>query len=283
MAPIQHILVDRDGFQVGRFRCPVGYPHFRDTGPVSGYLLVFPRTSVGIRQAGRAPVIADPTLVMLYNDRQEYRREPVSAEGDRCEFFVFPEGVAREAIGAYDPGAQEREREIFRAAHCPGSPQIYLRQRRIIEQTLRPGATDGLALEEQLLDLLGMVVGQAYGQAAPQPQSARARRAAHELADAVKRLLADRYCQPLTLQQIGAQVHCSPYHLCRTFSAVAGMPIHRYLNRLRLHAALERIADSPRDLSGLAVDLGFAHHSHFTRLFRQEFGVTPSRLMGDWG
>lgn len=280
MALIQQILIERDGFGVGRFRCPPSHPHFRDTGPVGGYLLVFPRTSVGIRQAGRAPVIADPTLVMLYNDRQEYRRELVSAEGDRCEFFAFPAEAAREAIGAHDPGALDREREIFRASHCPGSPQIYLRQRRIIEQILRQGAADGLALEEQLLELLGMVVGQAYGRAAP-PQGARKRRAAHELADAVKRLLADRYCQPLTLQQISAQVHCSPYHLCRAFSAVVGMPIHRYLNRLRLHAALERIADRPRDLSGLAVDLGFAHHSHFTRLFRQEFGVTPSRALGD--
>lgn len=278
MAPIQQILIDRGGFQVGRFRCPVGYPHFRDTGPVSGYLLVFPRTSVGISQSGRAPVIADPTMVMLYNDRQEYRREPVSAEGDRCEFFGFPADVVREAIGAHDPGALERERELFRATHCPGSPQIYLRQRQIIEQTLRQGAPDNLALDEQLLGLLGMVVGQAHGRA-PQPQGARERRAAHELADAVKRLLADRYCQPLTIPQISAQVHCSPYHLCRTFSAVAGMPIHRYLNRLRLHAALERIVDRPRDLSGLAADLGFAHHSHFTRLFRHEFGVPPSQAL----
>ena len=275
---IRHILVKSPSFQVGRFCCAPSYPSFHDTGPASGYLLVFPRTSVGIAQEGRYPVIADSTLVMFYNQGQEYRRELVSEEGDRCEFFWFPGEVVRNAIRPFDPGVMNRNGELFLRSHCVGSPQIYLYQRRIVERLLVCPDSDPLALEEHGLTLLAMAMEHLYQQSIPlhMLEAQRERRSALELTDAVKRLLADSYDRPLTLQAISEQVYCSPFHLCRIFRAVVGMPIHRYLNHLRLHAALEQISRRSGNLSGLALDLGFSSHSHFTRLFKQEFGLTPS-------
>ena len=49
---------------------------------------------------------------------------------------------------------------------------------------------------------------------------------------------------------------------------------------LRLHASLEMLRDTSRDLSTIALDLGFADHSHFTMAFRRRFGVTPSGWRG---
>jgi AraC-like DNA-binding protein len=66
------------------------------------------------------------------------------------------------------------------------------------------------------------------------------------------------------------------------FRHIVGVPIHRYLIRLRLRASLERLAsvDEPGgaawDLTGLALDLGYSSHSHFTDSFVREFGLTPS-------
>ena len=59
------------------------------------------------------------------------------------------------------------------------------------------------------------------------------------------------------------------------------MPLHRYLTRLRLRAALERLAGGANDLTALALDLGFSSHSHFADAFRREFGRTPSAVRGD--
>ena len=53
------------------------------------------------------------------------------------------------------------------------------------------------------------------------------------------------------------------------------MPIHRYLNRLRLREALEPITEGEVGLSELALGLGFSSHSHFTASFRKEFGISP--------
>ena len=38
------------------------------------------------------------------------------------------------------------------------------------------------------------------------------------------------------------------------------------------------LVDARRDLSALAISLGFANHSHFTSVFRRQFGMTPTQF-----
>src|SRR5919108_261399 len=67
-----------------------------------------------------------------------------------------------------------------------------------------------------------------------------------------------------------------PPPLARRFRSATGESISRYLLRLRLGLALDRLAAGDRDLGALADELGFANHSHFTARFRSTFGITPS-------
>jgi AraC family transcriptional regulator len=75
-------------------------------------------------------------------------------------------------------------------------------------------------------------------------------------------------------------VHSSPFHLARQFRAVTGESVSRYLLRLRLGLALDRLAAGETELGRLAVELGFAHHSHFSARFRSVFGTTPRQVRG---
>jgi len=59
---------------------------------------------------------------------------------------------------------------------------------------------------------------------------------------------------------------------------VVGVPIRRYVTRLRARVAAECLAQGARDLTALALDLGYADHSHFTNAFREEWGEPPSRF-----
>jgi AraC-like DNA-binding protein len=99
------------------------------------------------------------------------------------------------------------------------------------------------------------------------------------LAERVKLLLGSRFREALQLDEIARAVYASPYHLCRTFKRATGLPIHRYLTRLRLHQSLEDLLDQPgAPLARIALDLGFASHNHFTSAFRTEFGLAPSEF-----
>ena len=81
---------------------------------------------------------------------------------------------------------------------------------------------------------------------------------------------------PPALGDVAEALGCSPYHLSRIFHRESGLPMRRYLDRCRLRTALERLAEGEKDLTGLALDLGYADHSHFSNAFRREFGMSPS-------
>jgi AraC-like DNA-binding protein len=55
-----------------------------------------------------------------------------------------------------------------------------------------------------------------------------------------------------------------------------GVSLHQHRLALRLHASLAMLRDTTDEISSVALDLGFADHSHFTVSFRRRFGVTPS-------
>lgn len=56
------------------------------------------------------------------------------------------------------------------------------------------------------------------------------------------------------------------------------MSLRRYVGRLRANVAAKRMAEGAQNLTDLALDLGFADHSHFTNAFRREWGISPSEF-----
>ncbi|WP_420871264.1 helix-turn-helix transcriptional regulator [Marinicauda algicola] len=96
------------------------------------------------------------------------------------------------------------------------------------------------------------------------------------MAARAKALVLEAPAQRWTLQGIGRELGVSPCHLTRSFRHVTGEPLYRFLNRARLAIGLDRIAAGEEGLTGLALDLGFSSHAHFTTAFRREYGRTPS-------
>jgi AraC-like DNA-binding protein len=134
----------------------------------------------------------------------------------------------------------------------------------------RRGLIDPLMWEEQALELLGMATACARRATGDLSSSAAARLAAR-----AKRLLGDRE-RPLGLTAIAAKLGVSPTYLTDAFRRAEGIPLVRYQLRLRLIRALRELPHAG-DLTRLALDLGFASHSHFSTAFRAAIGLTPSQ------
>ena len=269
---------------IGSFRCRPSHPRFSDTGPIDDYLYVFPRTSVSITHAGRDSVVADASVVMFYNRHQEYRREPISRDGDWCDWFrVNPEAVV-EAATPYDPAVVDRPHRPFGFSHGPCAADIYLRQRMLLESVRDHSCPDVLWVEETVQDILQCVVAESYrvfGRTPDRCGNPRTRRTHAELADAARSLLSEGYAESLSLHEIARRLYTSPFHLSRVFRQQTGTTLHAYRNQLRLRASLDRVTEPNGDLSRLAFALGYSGHSHFTQAFRRCFGLTPSQLRRD--
>jgi len=79
------------------------------------------------------------------------------------------------------------------------------------------------------------------------------------------------------LAEIAAEVRGSPVYLTQVFQQVEGLPLYRYQLRLRLARALDLLARYD-DLTALSLDLGFSSHSHFSAVFRQVYGRSPTEF-----
>jgi AraC-like DNA-binding protein len=157
-------------------------------------------------------------------------------------------------------------------------------------QTLRVDGHDGgtqgdgvgrLELDDVLAELTEEALRAAYaGQASSlgdaEDASTRTRRRHRDLAEAAKLALHARLAAPPGLAELARALGCSPFHVSRTFRRSAGLSLRRYLARLRTSLAAQRLAEGARDLTQLALQLGYADHSHFTNAFRAEWGVPPS-------
>jgi AraC-like DNA-binding protein len=133
-----------------------------------------------------------------------------------------------------------------------------------------------MELSERVNRLVGTVVSQRVPERVEsgRPATAAARR---RLASAAREALT-AHPEPLGLRDLAQLVGASPWHLSRVFKAETGQTLSGFHNRLRVRAALERLAGGAPDLAGLAADLGFADHGHLTRTLREQLDHTPVEL-----
>ncbi|MGI8961390.1 MAG: helix-turn-helix transcriptional regulator [Bryobacteraceae bacterium] len=269
------IIFETDSVRIGAFRCRPCERSFEDSGPAQNYCFVFPRTAVVIQHEDERAFAANPNVVTFYNRHQSYRRTAISERGDYCDWFGVDADLARDVVRIFDPDVDDRPERPFRMSRSWSDPRIYLLQRHLFQQVDAAKISNPLIVEEQIMFLLEQVVRLAYRRSRPKLQGLTGRQ--HEAAHYVELLLGRQFPKPLHLRGIAKQAGMSVYHLCRTFRRATGMAMHQYRHRLRVRSALEPVCEPEKlPLTGIALDLGFSSHSHFTSAFHREFGETPS-------
>jgi AraC-like DNA-binding protein len=267
-------LYDSALLRSGRFEIAVDDPRFAEAGQMRRAEFVFPRTAVWIEHEGERPFAAEPTMVTLYNGGEPYRRRAIDAGGDRCHWHAVAPEALLDVVASVDPSIRERPERPFRFRHAPLDAASLVAERRVA-RALAAGDFDPVEVEATMLGLLRRVVAAAYARAGGPPGAAE-REPRRRVADEVKAFALPRAGERLTLARLARAVETSPFHLCRRFKAETGETLHGWLMSVRLRLALERVAEPGSDLATVALDAGFASHSHFTHAFRRAFGTTPS-------
>ena len=277
-APNNQDIYKSDIVTISDVRCR---PHGPECGPEehsSSDSIAFARSGLFVKHVGRTEAVVDPNHVLFFGLDEVYRVSHPVPGGDDCTSFSFAPNVLRDAVGRFDPGVRDRDDGMFPASTCPASPRSALLQHGLRRAARR--SVPRMELDELAIELLADVVRSAFHSRGIRPLRQRSdTQFAHRgLVEAALQLLSRHYREPLALSDIAKRVHTSPFHLSRIFRRLVGLPIHRYLNRLRLQAALDRLADGEENLTVLALDLGYAGHSHLTDAFKREFRVPPSRF-----
>lgn len=97
----------------------------------------------------------------------------------------------------------------------------------------------------------------------------------------IDRWLRARLAEPLRIADLAAHCGYGMRRFHQLFVDAFGETPHRYLQRLRLDAAIVLLADGRHALVDIAGSVGFADQSTFTHAFTKRFGVAPGRWRGE--
>jgi AraC-like DNA-binding protein len=228
--------------------------------------LVFPYRGAFLRHVGQAEAVAEANQLVFFNDDEEYAISHPVDGGDACLSISIDQQLLHELAPADQLDA--RPGVVFRRAARGIDPQAQAMVA-MLRHGLSRGAVETLEAEMLALALIERSLGERTSHARATTYGRR------KLADRTKLLLAANPGRRWTLGAIAAEVGVSPVYLTQVFAQAEGVPLYRYQLRLRLARALD-LLDGNADLTGLALDLGFSSHSHFTAAFRQHYGRSPA-------
>jgi AraC family transcriptional regulator len=268
-------------------------PHDHQLGPEErplSHQIVFPRRGVFEFESRGEKLIADANRVLFFNRHEPYRVAHPRGAGDDCTVFAFGDQLLCDALELADPrwldtvgchgtslAASEALAQPFRFVHALSDEHLVFTHERL-RRAARSPHREALAIDEAAVELLATALRSGYRARGLSSKPARtSTKLLHcEVVQRTSLFLASAFAEKTTLEDVGRAVNASPFHLARLFRRESGLTIHQYRHRLRLRAALARIADGETDLSALAFELGFSSHSHLTDSFRLAFGMPPA-------
>ncbi|MBX3389479.1 MAG: helix-turn-helix domain-containing protein [Phycisphaeraceae bacterium] len=279
-----HPLFETPLIGIGVLHIPADHPEWRQAR--TGYCwpaIGLPRIPYLVTVESDSPTVIDRNTVYFTNVGFTYRRRNLTPHGLRNDWVdIRPELLAEMLTAATGRKHDPTSRFPWNFGPSPTAP--LLRLHALNSVLVEGNGRNGLRVEETVLESISEII-EANVQARstvrrrrPSPAQARFHR---ESVDEVRRVLATNPEHSHGLESLAAGVCMSPFHLCRVFKRHTGLPVHRYLERLRLRRALSCVLDTKDRMISIAAKCGFCSEAHLSNAFLREFGHRPSRLRRD--
>jgi AraC family transcriptional regulator len=261
-------LFESETLQIGLFEA-------RDVTDVCGDVERQSRNAIALPLSGvfskhDAPghhVIGTPSHAVFFAADTPYRVGFPGGIGDRTITLRFGAALAPEHFDMRD-GVTLRSHGLL--------PAKAMMLRNLLWTRLERAEADDFEAESLGLDLLEMSLKSVRTKSPALRSEAQARR--RRALERVKEAVALAPARKWNVAKLADIANLSPFHLCHVFRKTVGTSIYDYVLHERLAHTLEAVLDCGDDLTTIALDAGFASHSHFTSRFRSFFGYTPAAL-----
>ncbi len=100
-----------------------------------------------------------------------------------------------------------------------------------------------------------------------------------EVVEQVKRYVNEYYWQDISLSAMAEIVRYSSGHLNAVFRKAEDMPVHRYINEVRLERARQLLSAGEMLVKQVARAAGFRDPLYFSRMFTRRFGIRPEAFL----
>ncbi|MDF2659620.1 MAG: AraC family transcriptional regulator [Paenibacillus sp.] len=94
-------------------------------------------------------------------------------------------------------------------------------------------------------------------------------------AECIMKWIDQHFHEELSLEQLAALVHLSPYHLSRLFHEATGSKISEHITARRIREACFLLKTGSTSIKEIGERIGFPNFSYFCRIFRKHTGMSP--------
>jgi AraC-like DNA-binding protein len=273
----RRILFDSALLRVGHAVARPSSPRCGEIERQSVNLLVLPTAGMFAKHDGpRRHVIATSNHAIFISANSPYRLSFPACIGDQSLTLQFSSAALARVL----PHAMSRDGfdSSAYATRALLAPSVML-ARSLLLRRLARGDVDPLQAEELSIGLLVCALRAAHkgttGCSRGVPRNSGRR---WQQVERVKEAISTCPERKWTLGDLADLACVSPFHLAHVFREEVGASVYHYVLRSRLAKALGAVLESDTDLTAVALETGFASHSHFTARFRELFGLTPTDL-----
>jgi len=103
---------------------------------------------------------------------------------------------------------------------------------------------------------------------------------AHRLIRVVLRRIEEQFDQDIQLTLLAENLGISPVYLSELFKQQTGTTFRAHLLRVRMAAAIRLLKDPTLKVYEVSYKVGYSKVEHFVKLFKKEYGMTPSEYRG---
>ena len=138
-----------------------------------------------------------------------------------------------------------------------------------------PGAASTLLAAARRKELAYRLLRLVCEVAEPDPDAGRLIAGAGRLLS-VLRHIRTNLAEPMTVAALARLVHLSEPRLYAVFKEMLGCSPIGFVRTLRLNEARHRLSSTDAPIAEVAASVGFSNPFHFSREFRERFGMSPT-------
>lgn len=94
----------------------------------------------------------------------------------------------------------------------------------------------------------------------------------------INEYIMNNYNQPISLKSLADTLYLSEGYLSRYFKKIYNMSFSAYLRQVRLSHAMSELMYTDKAILQIALDNGFSSISFFNKVFKEEYGKSPSHI-----
>lgn len=273
MDAVIHTLYESDFYRILDFRCRCTECRTSRPEYSGAFSISFVRKGNFLFNVFRRSLDSYTGCVLITKPGYERTVTHTHAVPDECTIFEFRNDCYLELLQRYGKASFFSDEDLHSTLVRTTAETEFLHYY-IIKQLVgrRPPR---LLLDSLVLDMAGIILGNITDYQPDARISMRLKRHHLTTIETAKAYLNDHFCDDISLAELAAHCHVSPFHFCRIFRTFTHTSPHRFLQTVRLRNAALLLRSTAMPVGDIAFSSGFNSIEHFSAAFRQEYRCAP--------